>query len=62
MVSAKGGRKGFVFRDRWTAYRALRKKGKSESTAAAIANEGHTKAGRSAMGKKAAQTRKRKGK
>lgn len=57
MVSAKGGRKGFVFRDRWSAYRALRKQGKSKSTAASIANEGHTKAGRSAMARKGARKR-----
>lgn len=61
MVSAKGGKAGFVYRDRQDTYRALRRKGKSKSVAAAIANEGHTKAGRKSMAKKAAVTRKMRG-
>lgn len=57
MVSAKGGRAGFVYRDRQDVYRALRKKGMSKSKAARISNEGHTKVGRKAMARKAAITR-----
>lgn len=61
MVSSKGGRAGFVYRDRHRAYRALRKKGIPKKIAAMIANRGHTKAGRSSMAKKAARSRKRRG-
>lgn len=42
-------------------YEALRRKGMSKRSAARIANEGKTKAGRSAMARKAARTRKRRG-
>lgn len=59
MVSAKGGKHGFVFRSRHDTYRALRRRGASKSKAARIANEGKTRAGRSAMARKAAKTRKR---
>lgn len=52
MVSAAGGRKGFVYRSRHRAYRALRRKGMSKSMAARISNEGRTFAGRSAMARK----------
>ena len=58
MVSSKGGKHGFVYADRQDVYRALRRKGKSKSTAAQIANAGHTKAGRHRMAKKAARSRK----
>jgi hypothetical protein len=58
MVSSKGGKFGFVYKNRQTVYKALRREGKSKKVAAAIANAGHTKAGRKAMGKKAALTRK----
>lgn len=58
MVSAKGGRAGFVYRDRQDVYRALRRKGMTKSKAARISNEGHTKAGRKLMARKAAVTRK----
>lgn len=61
MVSAKGGRAGFVFRSRHDAYRALRKKGASKSKAARIANAGRTFAQRSAMARKASRTRRRRG-
>lgn len=61
MVSAAGGRKGFVYRSRWDTYRALRRHGASKSKAAAIANEGRTFAGRSRMARKAARTRRRRG-
>ena len=52
MVSSAGGRKGFVYKSRHKAYRALRKKGMSKSMAAAISNRGVTRAGRSAMARK----------
>lgn len=42
-------------------YDALRKEGKSKSTAAAISNKGRTHKGASAMAKKAAATRKKRG-
>jgi hypothetical protein len=61
MVSAAGGRKGYVARSRHRAYRALRKKGASKSKAARIANAGRTRAGRQAMARKAAATRRRRG-
>ncbi|GGW98781.1 DUF7218 family protein [Streptomyces chartreusis] len=59
MVSAKGGRAGFVYRTRWDTYRALRRKGMSKSKAARISNEGVARSGRSAMARKAARTRRR---
>ena len=58
MVSSKGGKFGFVYKDRQDVYRALRRKGKSKKNAAQIANAGHTKIGRKRMAKKAARTRK----
>jgi hypothetical protein len=61
MVSARGGKYGFVYRARQRVYRALRRQGKSKSVAAAIANGGRTHAARSAMARKAAHTRKRHG-
>lgn len=57
MVSAAGGRKGYVARSRHRAYKALRRKGKSKSTSARIANAGVTRQGRSRMARKAARTR-----
>ena len=62
MVSAKGGKAGFVYRDRQDVYRALRRQGMTKSKAARISNEGETKAGRKVMAKKAAATRKSRGK
>lgn len=59
MVSSKGGRKGFVFKSRHSAYRSIRKKGASKEKAARIANAGRTHAARSRMAKKAARTRKK---
>lgn len=59
MVSSKGGRAGYVARSRHKAYRALRKQGMSKSKAARISNAGVTKAGRSAMARKATATRRR---
>jgi uncharacterized protein (DUF302 family) len=57
MVSARGGKHGFVFRNRHDVYRALRRQGKTKEDAAQIANAGHTKTGRTTMAKKAAATR-----
>lgn len=59
MVSSAGGKKGYVVKSRQDVYKALRRQGASKSKAAAIANEGRTKAGRTVMAKKAAATRKR---
>lgn len=59
MVSSRGGKYGFVYRDRQDVYRALIREGKPKQVAAAIANEGHTKAGRKRMARKAAMTRRR---
>lgn len=61
MVSSAGGRKGYVAPGRHRAYKALRRKGKSKSVAARIANAGRTRAGRSRMARKAARTRKARG-
>lgn len=60
MVSSKGGKFGYVAKSRHNVYRKL--KGKyGKKIAAMISNKGRTKAGRSAMAKKAAATRKRRG-
>lgn len=61
MVSAKGGKYGYVVRSRHDVYRALRRGGKTKTAAARIANAGRTKVGRKIMAKKAASTRKRRG-
>lgn len=61
MVSAKGGKHGYVVRSRHDVYRALRRQGKTKTVAARIANAGRTKIGRKMMAKKAASTRKRRG-
>ena len=61
MVSDRGGRFGFVYRSRWNVYRALRRKGMPKTKAAEISNEGRTRAGRSLMARKAANTRRAKG-
>lgn len=52
MVSARGGRWGFVYSSRHRAYNALRKKGMSKARAAQISNAGRTHAQRSAMARK----------
>lgn len=57
MVSARGGRWGFVYRSRQDVYRALRRRGKSKTQAAQIANAGRTHGQRSAMARKAARSR-----
>jgi hypothetical protein len=59
MVSDRGGKYGFVYKNRQSVYLALIREGKSKSVAAAISNAGHTKAGRKKMARKAARTRKR---
>lgn len=61
MVSAAGGKKGFVYSSRHGAYRALRAKGFSKTAAAKIANAGNTHGKRVRMAKKAARTRKSRG-
>lgn len=69
MVSSAGGRKGYVCKGRHNVYKALRRQGKSKALAAAIANAGCTKhtdgtrlePGRKRMAKKAARTRKARG-
>jgi hypothetical protein len=61
MVSSRGGKHGFVYRSRHRAYRALRRKGMSKSAAAAISNAGRARSGRSRMARKAARTRKARG-
>jgi hypothetical protein len=60
-VSDRGGKYGFVYRSRQNVYRALRRQGKSKETAARIANAGRGRGGRSRMAKKAARTRRRRG-
>lgn len=62
MVSARGGRYGFVYRSRQKAYRALRKQGLTKQAAARISNGGLTHAQRSIMARKGARTRQAKGK
>ncbi len=57
MVSDRGGRHGYVVRSRQNVYRALRRQGKSKSSAARIANAGRTKVGRVRMARKAARSR-----
>lgn len=61
MVSDRGGRYGFVYKSRQAVYLALRREGKSKGAAARIANAGRTHAARSRSAKKAARTRKRRG-
>jgi hypothetical protein len=61
MVSARGGKYGFVYTSRHNVYRALRRQGKSKTVAAKIANAGRSHEARSRMAKKAARTRKRRG-
>ncbi|MGW0837536.1 DUF7218 family protein [Streptomyces prunicolor] len=61
MVSSKGGRAGFVFRSRFSAYRALRRQGMPKSRAAMIANAGRSFPQRSLMARKASRTRQLRG-
>jgi hypothetical protein len=60
VVSARGGKYGYVARTRQDVYRELRQKGMSKSKAARISNAGVTKVGRKVMARKAAVTRKAK--
>lgn len=61
MVSAAGGRKGYVSPNRQRVYKALRRKGHTKKSAARIANAGISHAQRSRMSRKAARTRRAKG-
>jgi hypothetical protein len=61
MVSARGGKYGFVYRSRQRVYKALRRQGKSKTVAAKIANGGRFHVQRSRMARKAARTRRAKG-
>lgn len=54
-------RKGYIAPGRRKVYEALRRQGKSKKLAAQIANAGKSAAGRRSMAKKAARTRKRRG-
>lgn len=59
MVSDRGGKYGYVVKSRQNVYRKLVGR-YGKKVAAMIANKGRTKAGRSAMARKAARSRKRK--
>jgi len=61
MVSSRGGKFGFVYHSRFSAYRALRRKGLTKQRAAEISNAGRSFPQRSAMARKAAKTRQAKG-
>ena len=61
MVSARGGKYGFVYRERQRVYRALRRKGHSKSSAARISNAGRFHPQRSRMSREAAMTRRARG-
>lgn len=61
MVSARGGKYGFVYPARQKVYLALRRKGYAKSKAARIANAGRSKLARKAMGHKAAAHRRARG-
>ncbi|WP_406444530.1 hypothetical protein OHB14_36675 [Streptomyces sp. NBC_01613] len=61
MVSSRGGRHGFVYRSRFSAYRALRRKGLTKQRAAEISNAGRSFPQRSRMARKAARTRQARG-
>ena len=61
MVSSRGGKYGFVYKSRQNVYRALRRKGFTKSKAARISNAGRFHIQRSSMARKAARTRKMRG-
>lgn len=61
MVSSRGGKWGFVYHSRFKAYRALRRKGLTKQRAAEISNAGRSFPQRSLMARKAAKTRKVRG-
>jgi hypothetical protein len=58
VVSARGGKFGFVYTSRQKVYRKLTDKGMSKGKAARIANAGRTHVARSAMSRKGALHRK----
>lgn len=58
MVSARGGKYGFVYTARQNVYRKLRSKGMTKKSAARISNAGRTHVQRSAMARKGAAQRK----
>lgn len=60
-VSARGGKYGFVFANRHRAYRGMAKTGLSKTSRARISNAGRTHEARVRMARKAARTRKRRG-
>jgi len=63
MVSDRGGKYGYVVASRQDTYKDIREeRGLSKSYSAAISNKGRTKAGRAEMAKKAAATRRLRGK
>lgn len=57
VVSARGGKYGFVYPSRQRVYRALRRKGMTKTKAAKISNAGRTHGQRSRMSRKAGRTR-----
>lgn len=57
MVSARGGKHGFVYASRHSVYRALRRKGHSKQSAARISNAGRSHGQRSRMARKGARRR-----
>lgn len=59
MVSARGGKYGFVYRSRQKVYRALRRKGMTKQAAARISNGGRNHVQRVAMARKGAASRRR---
>lgn len=61
MVSSKGGKYGFVYKSRQRVYRALRREGMTKKKAARISNAGRTHVARSRMARKAARTRRNRG-
>ena len=61
MVSSRGGKYGFVYKSRQSVYRKLRAKGMSKRSAARISNAGRFHSARSRMAKKAARTRRARG-
>jgi hypothetical protein len=61
MVSDRGGRAGFVYRSRFSAYKALRRKGASKEKAARISNGGRVFGQRSRMAKRGWRTRRARG-
>jgi hypothetical protein len=61
MVSDRGGKYGFVYKSRQRVYKALRRQGMTKTKAAKISNAGRTHGQRSRMARKAARTRRARG-